>query len=1540
MNDESKPLSYRDWLASSGLSHTDDYDGYSKYLIKWYDSKKLPQNNIRSEYIQLLKEINFVFNNEKRDRFLGSINFNDTVDLINALPYFTSKIKEIAKSFNDKRNAIKKSKLKYSLISSKKGVETLLYEYVLNSFTSKNGISPVPHKELSGIIPELKNVNSYFYIEVEELYDKTNYYDRSSKLSPDNYTNSNTLANSFPYSGKLNRNQLIGVLSASLKERAASTPLSNVFLKFLTESSIVVDAVSEFDYVNAVNTISLNEKYMGNDLYALTAIKSQGNLEADFTTQLNIETGNNWFYWPSGDKVYSSDNIDNIYKPIEINNSNFILNGATGSGSFKTSDIILTDKKGYIEGAWLLGPRIEKSKKDVSFTVDPSENRQFIWPYTGFSLAKNTNQWRGFLTNDDSRKYFYFLSDKEKNIILDNYYTTLLPSQSSEKIYLNSTNFYKQGAYANETALDSDVIIKRNYNIGKNKIYNKEIGDTEISFLYKLEQTEIPISSGVNSIIWPFIKISTDEQNIPITITNDFCDPVELRVLNTQEAFKGAVAGQNREISDCIYKLEKRDGNPIEAAWLKSISINSLNSFKNEIPIYNSKPTCCEEPTEGSNQEGLYTVVPSGQRISFVWGDKDTPANEVFKYLSHQTNCEYDDVTREYYKDQDYTNPAPLTNNIDFWNLCTCKSVLYSPIGHKGDVFTDYDGMTDLLYTDPQGLLKDFDLSTWKDTRCLDYKSSPQFSFFKLNNINNPSEVGIGFGSWKTSSGKEMILKTGRRYTYFRTSFKKLDDSGPRLVVSYDYKDQSSFCSNIKPYDIILCVDVSFSQRYNLEINKKLVLEILKDKPANVQIGIIAFDSRQMRCSYLSYNPDYYEFENKILNYEKDISGFTYATNINDAISFANTLLTTEISENNKVIENDFKKLCMDVNASIVSEQRVPIFNLPNKSAQKRIIIISDGEETSDLAKDKNGKLILPSTASSLKSKSVEIQCIDVGAKSLLNNNLENIASPGLYFNLQKYLYTNDTDDVSRVMNDIVYKISGCGDTRSTWCKMIRDTNGDWIETNEYTDMILRPNDNLVYVHRENIPYSSPVNSYLSYQTPSKKFIIKVPLRGWNYSTNSYVKNDIIFTKGARPYWGKGYADPDNGTFNKEFMYMGGHIRWDDYLPLKQPEISDMVLEHGSFLEYVRRTTSRVKFTQKDVSFEEYKNNYQWNKLDFTKQYSNLNLFYKSDRLEYIAKPTYEKSDLVLESFYEFKQAQYNYYARSSFSFSQDLFLIYKCVPTYSEILTGKVLTAQNPYAHLDNMNYPSIALIPETNNFVTRKQTGYYLLPTKLGVPFFPGIGYNISLDQSKIFNFEKNKTEMLFLDPSKYGPITRGLSNIDNLSPTKVDYIDNRWMMVPYGSGEVSGMIKNTKNTQKFTPYQSEYEILGINQYGINRPTDNFQFYDRNRRWTAGGLNFRGEVSKDTFLRRRQRLLSDIGIITSWKMDLFGNNYALFKSKQDENYIEIDDSKVNYNDLVYDKERLSSDQYPANVQRPDDYENINYNSKEKDYLEFLIEE
>jgi hypothetical protein len=73
---------------------------------------------------------------------------------------------------------------------------------------------------------------------------------------------------------------------------------------------------------------------------------------------------------------------------------------------------------------------------------------------------------------------------------------------------------------------------------------------------------------------------------------------------------------------------------------------------------------------------------------------------------------------------------------------------------------------------------------------------------------------------------------------------------------------------------------------------------------------------------------------------------------------------------------------------------------------------------------------------------------------------------------------------------------------------------------------------------------------------------------------------------------------------------------------------------------------------------------------------------------------------------------------------------------------------------------------------------------------------------------------------------------------------------------------------------------------------------------------------------------------------MDLFGNNYALFKSKTDSSYLEIDDATINVNDIDYDRQRLSSNRTPKDTTQPNDYENITYNSSSKDYLDFIVEE
>ena len=1555
MQDDIKPLSYEAWLKRNGLAASDDFEGYSKYLVNWYKAQNAPRTNLKDEYIQLLKDIKFLFKDDKKDPFIADLNLDSKEDLINSLPYFTSKIKNIIKSYTVKRESVKKSKLKYNLTSSKRGIEILLYEHLLRSFTSRGNLIPVSYQEFGDVLPELKNVNSTFYIEIEELYDKTNYFDKSPKTDINQYADIESLLNSFPYQNNLSEEQILGLLTTALKPRIANSTLSELFLKYLYLEG--PGSVNEYDYLNATNNIAINQKYLGRDLYGLTAIKTNLNEFADYVVDLNITQGNNWFYWPSGDKIYDNDYIDNIYYPIEINSSNFVLSGATGGSTYQESDLIFTDKKGYIEGAWLRGPRIEKSKHVVSFNVDSNEKKQFLWPYTGFELTKITNQWKGHALNDDSNKYFYFLPSKEKKFILEKYYTENTPSLSSLPLYLNETKFYQYGSLPGSSTLDSDVIIKQKNNKSKNTIYNNSLkirpesplGDSEISFLYKFLHTDIPIQPGINNIIWPLKSIIEDTENIPITIDKNFCLPVKLSDVDTKQGFKGGIAGSTYDKADIIYKLDGRDGTPIEAAWLSSPNITDLNTLHKEIPVYSLKsdPLYCAKYIQGPLQSGLHTVINGGEKISFIWGDIDTPADDVVKYVEHQTNCPYRiDSEPDYYGNQDYLNPTPLRTLENSWGKCKCKAVHYSPIGHKGEIVSEYGGVTDILFADPQGMEKDFAFNTWRDTRGLDFKKSPQFSFYQLNKTNN-NMVGWGPGKWKTSTGSKMILKTGRRYTYWRTSFKNLNNTEvPKIVLNYTFKESPIICINKLAYDMVIVADISVSQKDNLNLTKKLIETIIRDNPNNVQIAIILFDKQNYLCSYLSETPDLTDFYNKIDRIDIS-SDNSYRTDLYGALQLANEILNKTITQGNQKSIVDFNKLCKDINVAVVAARKIPVLNMPRSDVLKRIMIISDGVETKEDTKGKS----LP-YSKDLKNQGIEIHCVDLGALSKDNTLLEEIASTNKYFDLQRFIEINDSDDVSNMVKILSNRASNCLNAQPIWLKLIRDTNGEWTESGEISDMVLNPGDYLTYVHREETEFTSPYDSYQNFVQPAVLFKIKLRVTGWNYIQNGLSEIGEPDYFGAKPFWGKAYVDIDEvNNFDKGYSYLGGHIRWMDYLPLEQPEVSMMILEHGDFIEYSRNKSEKLSIKQ-DVLFEEYLTDYQWNKLEFTKQYSNLNNLFKYDKIDYITKPTHEKSDMLLEGFYEFKPARYNYYARRSFDFGQNLFLMNKCLPTYSALLTGMVLEAQAPYKHLDNMNYPTIATLPYTNNLVSKKQMGEYRLPTHLGVSFFNGRGHTIELDETRVAEFEQNKIEKIFLDPRKYGPITQGLTQTDHYSPVKISSIDNRWMMVPYGAGNRSGTINNTVATQKFTGYQSDYEVYGTTLHGPSKASDDTQFYDSKMRWTGKGINYRGELSTAEYQKRRKGLLVslgttsywDLGIITNWRTDLFGFNYALFKTKLDANTLEYnikeEEENIRNNDPQVYREFVASNRKPLDTEQPDFFELINYNSRAQDYLDFVIDE
>jgi hypothetical protein len=95
---------------------------------------------------------------------------------------------------------------------------------------------------------------------------------------------------------------------------------------------------------------------------------------------------------------------------------------------------------------------------------------------------------------------------------------------------------------------------------------------------------------------------------------------------------------------------------------------------------------------------------------------------------------------------------------------------------------------------------------------------------------------------------------------------------------------------------------------------------------------------------------------------------------------------------------------------------------------------------------------------------------------------------------------------------------------------------------------------------------------------------------------------------------------------------------------------------------------------------------------------------------------------------------------------------------------------------------------------------------------------------------------------------------------------------------------------------------------------------------------------------LDRLDRQLAGLGVITNWKMDLFGNNYALYKSKQDANYIETnissEEALIKAQSQLVKREKLSSNKDPQDRETPDSYENLTYNSREQDYLDFVIGE
>jgi hypothetical protein len=280
ISDKINPYSYKEWLsAQDNILSDEPQKMYMDYLKEWYikNNSKLvnPKEKIKEEYLQLIKDLSYLFNKDEKDRFLRSIDYSNKEEIIYAIPYFAKKLKEIAKVINSKRNSIKNSKIKYNLGGSNDGVETLLYDYILRSFTvGENNISQIPSAKLKTLFPQLSATKDNFYIEIEELYDTNTYQDSDPEVDVENYVNINDLITD-DYFRDLSENQIVGILNSRFIPRVANNPLSKIFQAYLTTNlePEELDTSSGNSDKRLNYQIGASEKYLGESLYGLTALR-------------------------------------------------------------------------------------------------------------------------------------------------------------------------------------------------------------------------------------------------------------------------------------------------------------------------------------------------------------------------------------------------------------------------------------------------------------------------------------------------------------------------------------------------------------------------------------------------------------------------------------------------------------------------------------------------------------------------------------------------------------------------------------------------------------------------------------------------------------------------------------------------------------------------------------------------------------------------------------------------------------------------------------------------------------------------------------------------------------------------------------------------------------------------------------------------------------------------------------------------------------------------------------------------------------------
>lgn len=177
------PLSFVEWRnVFDSVENGNEPKQYSQYLSEWFNNKKTTdapstQKNVRvAQYRSLVDSLVSTFRNDLEIQQLSTLNFDRPEELLIAIPYLARKLKEIAIYYERQRNVLKNTKLKYNLIGSEGGLQTIVYDFILNEYTQRNiylnTLNTIEYQKL----PRLEDVFCDFDVCIKELWDESDFY--------------------------------------------------------------------------------------------------------------------------------------------------------------------------------------------------------------------------------------------------------------------------------------------------------------------------------------------------------------------------------------------------------------------------------------------------------------------------------------------------------------------------------------------------------------------------------------------------------------------------------------------------------------------------------------------------------------------------------------------------------------------------------------------------------------------------------------------------------------------------------------------------------------------------------------------------------------------------------------------------------------------------------------------------------------------------------------------------------------------------------------------------------------------------------------------------------------------------------------------------------------------------------------------------------------------------------------------------------------------------------------------------------------------